>query len=111
MKHLLMDQCLPSGCGFRVVRVKDGEEDPLRGNFAKLKKWCKTNCSGVWGYSANEFAVYNEKTYKMHYTRYFAFVDESDILAVALFMGLDEVSIKAMWPERTQFMIFYQDDE
>jgi len=123
MKQILMDQFLPSGCGFRVVSVVDGvgnlftkpgtgvpsAKDEIK-NFEMLRKWCKQNCSGVWGYSTNDLPIYDNKTYEIHYRRYFAFVDEEDILAVALYMGLEVVSIKSMWPSNTKFMIFYQDD-
>jgi hypothetical protein len=107
-----MDQYLPSGCGFRVVSVR-GElgESANFAAYCKLKKWCGENCSGIWGYSTNiQSPIFDHKTYMTYYRRYFAFVDEEDILAVALFLGLDVVSIKAMWPSSTKFAIIYQED-
>lgn len=118
MKQMLMDQYLPSGCGFRVISVTDtlgptffqhNSADKQTHNFRTLKKWCSDNCSGIWGFSTTTKPSWNDKTGAFTVNRYFAFVDEEDILAVALFMGLEAVSIKAMWPSSTKFAIIFQE--
>lgn len=114
---ILSKQYLPSGCGFKAVRVDDEYEWDGKHNFANykaLRKWCRANCSGTFAYTPEPEIIYDPEhrpngsgRWRQTSTQYFAFVDEEDITAVLLTMGMgmEGVRAKAMWPSRAKFTI------
>jgi hypothetical protein len=112
---ILSKQYLPSGCGFKVVRVDDEYVWDSKYNFKNykaLRKWCRANCSGTFAYTPEPEIQYNAEKSSLgqwcqRSTQYFAFVDEEDITAVLLTMGMgtEGVKAKAMWPSRVMFTV------
>jgi hypothetical protein len=110
---ILSDQFLPSGCGFKAVRVDDTYSWDSKHNFINykmLRKWCRKNCSGTFAYTpapeiSQDFNNDSGRHWHQKSTHYFAFVDEEDITAVLLAMGMEKARAKAMWPSRAKFTI------
>jgi len=115
--NILVGQHLPGGCGFKVVKVIDAnprhQRNVCQTNYRDLRKWCKQNCSGIWGYSASTHIEYSsadqwnsDEIYVIHY---FAFVDQIDITAVGYYMGLVNFRANTMWPASMKFNIYFPD--
>lgn len=130
---MLAGQKLASDGGFQMIRIDDAYTEnpfavagqhgvakpiaPPPSNFQTLKKWCRDNCSGIWGYTptGERTEAYLDGTWygnrKICNRHYFAFVDEQDILMVTLFLGLgDEIKLNTMWPAQQKFNVFVPED-
>lgn len=115
-KQILVDQYLPSGCGFKVIRTDDtldfgNYKNAIQSahHYLEVKKWCQKNCTGIWGYTPRgenraDWSKHRPERQSIHH--YFAFIDDEDITMVLLMMGLDSAHAKSMWPSRSKFTIF-----
>lgn len=124
-RAMMTSQTLPSGAGFKVVKIEDKNTWPsTTPNFDELKKWCRQNCSGIWGYTPYPLKVQRATVLtqdRRGYTNwndqyvnesYFAFVDSADITMIGLFLGMDEkLTLRSLWPTHAKFNIFYDTDD
>lgn len=124
-RAMMTNQVLPSGAGFKVVKIVDKHTWPATTpHFHELKKWCRDNCSGIWGYTPHPRQVRRttipdpDKRGYVNWNEnyvdesYFAFADAEDITMIGLFLGLgDQLVLRAMWPSSIKFNIFYDTDD
>jgi len=99
-------QKLQSGMGFKIIRVDD--RSATKPNYESLKKWCKKNCSGTWAFTPLPTARTEEKGHETNFviSHYFAFLDDADLVPIALYLGKDNLRIRSMWPTNVKFTIF-----
>ena len=112
---LLVGQYIPSGTGFKIIRVTEEINSNRRTGLLNspqwmdARQWCKMNCSGIWGHGTMP-RIENVSNNWKDGTRavgYLAFLEQIDITAVCYYMGLQHVTANTLWPSSMKFNIYY----
>jgi hypothetical protein len=121
---LMAGQFVPSGCGFKFVRIRDIVEDynsiSQCVRFMEVRQWCRRHSQGTWCYTPCPSTVYlsqkdwqkmlsNRSRYRAHLSirdSYFGFHDEFDLTAMRLALGDEGMKLKPVYPSNTKFTVF-----
>jgi len=111
MRKLLINQQIHSDDQWHVLRLSIDHREYLNSSMSveydAIKKWCRKNCSGDYGYSKVYYHGFSTALPKC--VAYFSFKDELDVLSLKLFSHA--LQHNAVWESSTRFTMFVDDTD